>query len=56
MPTPYTTARPSAPPQTPLRHKSLLAWSAWARVLLVLPALACLWLAVWWAQLEVLAP
>ena len=32
---------------------SVLAWPAWLRVLAVLPAVALLWLAVAWAQLEV---
>ncbi|CDS54033.1 hypothetical protein [Polaromonas sp. CG9_12] len=32
---------------------SMLAWPAWLRVLAVLPAVALLWLAVAWAQLEV---
>lgn len=34
------------------RATSVLAWSAWLRVLAVLPAVALLWLAVAWAQLE----
>ena len=32
---------------------SVLGWSAWARVAAVLPVLALLWLAVWWASAEV---
>ncbi|MBP6646098.1 MAG: hypothetical protein KA207_09595 [Burkholderiaceae bacterium] len=32
--------------------RSVLAWRAWLRVLAVLPALALLWLAVAWAQLD----
>jgi len=40
-----STARPRLP--------SVLAWPAWLRVLAVLPAVALLWLAVAWAQLEV---
>ena len=34
------------------RRSSVLAWPAWLRVLAVLPAVALLWLAVAWAQLE----
>ena len=34
------------------RRPSVLAWPAWLRVLAVLPAVALLWLAVAWAQLE----
>jgi hypothetical protein len=33
-------------------YPSLLACSAWLRVLAVLPAVALLWLAVAWASLE----
>jgi hypothetical protein len=33
--------------------RSPLAWSAWLRVLAVLPALVLLWLAVWWAHQQV---
>lgn len=47
---------PSSPPSKnslkPSRS-SMLAWPAWLRVLAVLPAVALLWLAVAWAQLEV---
>jgi hypothetical protein len=32
--------------------RSVLAWPAWLRVLAVLPAIAVLWLAVIWANLE----
>jgi len=32
--------------------RSVLAWPAWLRVLAVLPAVALLWLAVAWANLE----
>jgi hypothetical protein len=32
---------------------SVLGWSATARLTLVVPALTLLWLAVWWANLEV---
>ena len=35
------------------RRPSVLAWPAWLRVLAVLPAVALLWLAVVWAQVEV---
>ncbi|MBC7548176.1 MAG: hypothetical protein H7224_05985 [Polaromonas sp.] len=31
---------------------SVLAWSAWWRVLVVIPAVLVLWLTVAWAQLE----
>ena len=31
---------------------SVLAWPAWLRVVAVLPAVALLWLAVAWAQLD----
>jgi hypothetical protein len=37
------------------RGSSVLAWPAWLRMLTVLPAVALLWLAVAWAQIE-LAP
>jgi len=43
---------------SPLSHfftastRSVLAWPAWLRVLAVLPAVALLWLAVAWANLE----
>jgi hypothetical protein len=43
----------SASRATPLRAASVLAWPAWLRVLAVLPAVALLWLAVAWAQVEV---
>ena len=33
-------------------RRSVLAWPAWQRVLVVLPAVALLWLAVLWAGLE----
>lgn len=33
--------------------RSVLAWSAWRRLLVVLPAIALLWLAVAWALLDV---
>ncbi len=41
-----------APKQTPPGTLStgVLGWSAWQRVLAVLPLLALLWLAVWWAH------
>lgn len=42
----------ASPPLKSLRF-SVLAWPAWLRVLAVLPAVALLWLAVAWAQLEV---
>ena len=32
--------------------RCVLAWPAWLRVLAVLPAVALLWLAVAWAQLD----
>lgn len=32
--------------------RSVLAWPAWWRVLVVLPALVLLWLAVLWASVE----
>ncbi|MDP3706540.1 MAG: hypothetical protein Q8R56_00400 [Polaromonas sp.] len=46
---------PTAPAPRPARSRvaSVLAWPAWLRVLTVLPAVALLWLAVAWAQLEV---
>ena len=31
---------------------SVLSWPAWWRMLVVLPVVALLWLAVWWASLE----
>ena len=33
-------------------RRSVLAWSAWRRVALVLPVLVLLWLAVAWASVE----
>ncbi|MDO9403840.1 MAG: hypothetical protein Q7T87_07420 [Polaromonas sp.] len=30
----------------------VLAWPAWQRLLVLLPALALLWLGVWWALPE----
>lgn len=33
--------------------RSVMAWAAWQRVLAVLPAIAVLWLAVAWANLEI---
>jgi hypothetical protein len=46
---------PIPPSPRPVRSHvgSVLAWPAWLRVLAVLPAVALLWLAVAWAQLEV---
>ncbi|MDO8718346.1 MAG: hypothetical protein Q7K20_05100 [Polaromonas sp.] len=44
---------PSSPRPVRSYVGSVLAWPAWLRVLAVLPALALLWLAVAWAQLEV---
>lgn len=35
------------------KRSSVLALPAWRRVALTLPALALLWLGVWWACLEV---
>ncbi|NMM15077.1 MAG: hypothetical protein HHJ17_16275 [Rhodoferax sp.] len=32
--------------------RSVLAWPAWLRVLVVLPAVVLLWLAVAWANLD----
>lgn len=43
----------SAHRATPSRAASVLAWPAWLRVLAVLPAVALLWLAVAWAQVEI---
>jgi hypothetical protein len=37
---------------TPIQTRSVLAWPAWLRVLVVLPALVLLWLAVLWASVE----
>jgi hypothetical protein len=34
------------------RSRSVLEWPAWLRVLALLPAVALLWLAVIWANLE----
>jgi hypothetical protein len=33
-------------------RSSVLSWSAAARVAVVVPLLALLWVAVWWASLE----
>lgn len=52
MSLPPQASPPSRPPLKSLPF-SVLAWPAWLRVLAVLPALALLWLAVAWAQLEV---
>lgn len=46
---------PSIPPASrsatrPHTRRSVLAWPAWLRVLVVLPAVALLWLAVAWAN------
>jgi hypothetical protein len=35
-----------------LQTRSVLAWPAWLRLLVVLPALVLLWLAVLWASVE----
>ncbi|WP_296471392.1 hypothetical protein [Rhodoferax sp.] len=41
------------PPSEPQRPRtSVLALPAWQRLLWTLPALALLWLGVWWASLE----
>ena len=45
---------PASPSQAPYKTRSVLAWPAWLRVLVVSPAVALLWLAVWWASVEVL--
>ena len=57
---PGTAAADAAPipphdvrPARPHIRTSLLGWSAWLRLLAVLPAIALLWLAVAWTQLEV---
>ena len=47
-----TPQKVSAPRSTPSRTASVLAWPAWLRVLAMLPAVALLWLAVAWAQVE----
>jgi len=39
----------------PKPSRSVLAWPAWLRVLLVLPVVLALWLAVWWANAGVSA-
>ena len=52
MSLPPQASRPDRPPSKSLPF-SVLAWPAWLRVLAVLPAVALLWLAVGWAQLEV---
>ena len=44
----FSTRRRRQNPSAP----SVLAWPAWRRVLAVVPAVALLWLAVWWASLE----
>ena len=36
----------------PARTRSLLAWPAWLRMLVVAPMLALLWLAVLWALVD----
>lgn len=48
------------PPFTPSLHRhtapirpSVLAWPAWRRAAVVLPALMLLWLAVAWASMDV---
>ena len=47
-----TPQKVSTPRSTPCRAASVLAWPAWLRVLAMLPAVALLWLAVAWAQVE----
>ena len=37
----------------PRLANSVLGWPAWQRMLAVLPVVALLWLAVWWASAEV---
>ncbi|MDT7517977.1 hypothetical protein RAE21_02270 [Rhodoferax sp. TBRC 17198] len=39
-------------PEPRRQRTSVLALPAWQRVLWILPALALLWLGVWWACLE----
>lgn len=46
----FTHEKPSSPPLRPPRA-GLLAWSAWARVLAMVPVLVLLWLAVLWTGL-----
>jgi hypothetical protein len=54
LPHPPTTALMPAPTTHRQTHaRSPLAWPAWLRVLAVLPALALLWLAAWWAHQQV---
>ena len=48
----YTRAQ-SLPDLLKLLTRSPLAWPAGLRVLAVLPVLVLLWLAVWWASLQV---
>lgn len=42
---------PASPSPPPLLSRSVLAWPAWLRVLVLLPVLVLLWLAVWWASM-----
>ena len=51
----FTKETPMTRPDThtPIFARSVLAWPAWLRVLVVLPALALLWLAVLWATMDV---
>lgn len=44
---------PPRPAQPSIRSSGFLAWSAWQRVLAMVPALTLLWLAVLWASVEV---
>ena len=54
--TPATGQTPAPVPDALSVHRrvavSVLAWPAWLRMLVVLPAVALLWLGVAWAQLE----
>ena len=47
-----TPAAPAGSARRARVRRSLLAWPAWLRMLAVLPAVALLWLAVVWANLE----
>lgn len=49
-PPPSRTSHSSGAAPTPPARLSVLAWPAWRRVLLVLPAVVLLWLAVAWAN------
>ncbi len=43
---------PAPTPEQLYKRQSCIALPAWKRLAMTLPALALLWLGVWWASLE----